>query len=104
MGLQVFAQHNRETEAETSVAGIDSFNCLKLINGIIGKRIVEDSCFYHTFALKCMWLGIRGQLPVCLLPGITLEKDGIMKKGCHFGGKRFYTVHGGTGRREESES
>lgn len=43
MGLQVSAQHYRETEAETSVAGIDSFDCLKLINGIIGKRIVEDS-------------------------------------------------------------
>jgi len=48
MGLQIFGQHHRETDTKTSVVWIDSFDCLKLIDGIEGNRIVEDSCFYHT--------------------------------------------------------
>lgn len=32
-----------------------------------------------------MWLSDRGQLLVWLLPGATLEKDGIMEQGYHLG-------------------
>lgn len=48
MSLQITAQHHRETETEISLACIDSFDYLKLINGIEGNEIVEDSCFYYT--------------------------------------------------------
>lgn len=48
MSLQFTVQHHRETEAEISLACIDSFDCLKLINGIEGNRTVEDSCFHST--------------------------------------------------------
>lgn len=40
------------------------------------------------------------ELLIHLLPEATLEKNGIMKKGWHLGGERFYAVHG----RRESET
>ena len=104
MGLQISSQHCRETETETSVAWIDSSDCLKLINGIEGNRIVEDSCFYYTVLLwsACDWVS---EAASCLPSprGDTWERWDHEER-MPFGGKRFCTVHGGTGRREESES
>lgn len=90
MGLQTSAQHYKETETQTSVAWIDSFDCLKFINGIEGNRIVEDSWFYHPVALKCMWLGIRDSFLFAFSQGLHLRKMGAWRKDVMWGEEILY--------------
>lgn len=75
------------------------------INGIEGNRIVKDSWFYHTVLLwnACGWVSEDSFL-FAFSQGLHLRKTGSRRKDAIWGGKRFYTVHGGTDRRKESEN